>query len=87
MEHQFFFCMDLDKHESYVLTPILITIDRHWSRKVGRYKNMDQNKYVPEDLLQQWDPDLNFLEKMFPPAAWEAGRELLQTSLKITSPS
>ena len=73
----------LNKNETYV-TPTLITIDRHWSRKGGSYKNQEQNKYVSEDLLQQWDPELNFPEKMFPPIAWETGKELFTTSLKIT---
>ena len=72
----------LHQNKTFV-TPTLITINRHWSRKDGRYKNLDENKYVPEDLLQQWDPELNFPEKMFPPEAWETGSELLDTSLKI----
>ncbi|MGB5693478.1 MAG: amidohydrolase family protein [Flavobacteriaceae bacterium] len=73
----------LSKNETFV-TPTLITIDRHWSRKGGKYKNLEQNKYVPDDLLQQWDPELSFPEKMFPPEAWESGKELLNTSMKIT---
>ncbi len=73
----------LSKNETYV-TPTLIITDRHWSRKGGTYINQEQNKYVPEDLLQQWDPELNFPEKMFPPVAWETGKKLLNTSLQIT---
>lgn len=73
----------LSKNGTYV-TPTLITIDKHWSRKGGTYKSQEQNKYIHDDLLQQWDPELNFPEKMFPPVAWETGKELLTTSLKIT---
>ena len=73
----------LSKNGTYV-TPTLITIDKHWSRKGGTYKSQEQNKYVPDNLLQQWDPELNFPEKMFPPVAWETGKELLNTSLQIT---
>jgi imidazolonepropionase-like amidohydrolase len=73
----------LSKNGTYV-TPTLTTIDKHWSRKGGTYKKQEQNKYVPDDLLQQWDPELNFPEKMFPPVAWETGKELLNTSLQIT---
>lgn len=73
----------LSKNGTYV-TPTLITIDKHWSRKDGTYKHQEQNKYVPDDLLQQWDPELNFPEKMFPSIAWETGKELLTTSLRIT---
>lgn len=73
----------LSENGTYV-TPTLITIDKHWSRKGGTYKSQEQNKYIPDDLLQQWDPELNFPEKMFPPVAWETGKELLNTSLQIT---
>lgn len=73
----------LSKNGTYV-TPTLTTIDKHWSRKGGTYKNQEQNKYVPDDLLKQWDPELNFPEKMFPPLAWETGKGLLTTSLQIT---
>ena len=73
----------LNKNGTYV-TPTLITIDKHWSRKGGTYKSQEENKYIPDDLLQQWDPELNFPEKMFPPIAWETGKELLNTSLQIT---
>ncbi len=73
----------LSKNGTYV-TPTLIITDKHWNRKNGKYKNQEQNKYIPEDLLQQWDPELNFPDKMFPPVAWETGKELLSTSMKIT---
>jgi imidazolonepropionase-like amidohydrolase len=73
----------LSKNETYV-TPTLTIIDKHWSRKGGTYKSQEQNKYVPDDLLEKWDPELNFPEKMFPPIAWETGKELLSTSLQIT---
>lgn len=73
----------LSKNETYV-TPTLITIDKHWSRKGGTYKNQEQNKYVPDELLNQWDPELNFPEKMFPSVAWRTGKELLNTSMQIT---
>lgn len=73
----------LSKNGTYV-TPTLTIIDKHWSRKGGTYKTQDINKYAPDDLLQQWDPELNFPEKMFPPVAWETGKKLLNTSLQIT---
>jgi imidazolonepropionase-like amidohydrolase len=73
----------LSSNGTYV-TPTLTTIDKHWSRIDGTYKIQEQNKYVSDDLLKQWDPELNFPEKMFPPVAWETGKELLNTSLQIT---
>ena len=73
----------LSSNGTYV-TPTLTTIDKHWSRIDGTYKIQEQNKYVSDDLLKQWDPELNFPEKMFPPLAWETGKELLNTSLQIT---
>ena len=72
----------LRKNETFI-TPTLTTIDRHWSRIDGTYKTQLENKYIPAELLQQWDPELNFPEKMFPPIAWEEGKELLITSLEI----
>ncbi|MRI00029.1 amidohydrolase family protein [Kriegella sp. EG-1] len=73
----------LKENKTYV-TPTLITIDRNWSRIDGTYKNQDNNKYVPESLLQEWDPELNFPSKMYPVETWNIGKELLNTSLKIT---
>ena len=73
----------LYENGTYV-TPTLITLDRHWSRKGGTYINQDENKYISENLLQTWDPELNFPEKMYPPIAWETGKDLKNTSLEIT---
>lgn len=66
------------------VTPTLIITDQHWTRIDQDYKDMKENKYVPQDLLTLWDPKLNFPEKMFPPETWESGKKLLKTSMKIT---
>ncbi|UII20312.1 amidohydrolase family protein [Fulvivirga ligni] len=73
----------LSKNGTYV-TPTLVLIDKHWRRKGGTFLEQKANKYIPENLLTQWNPELSFPEKMFPPATWEAGQELLKTSSKIT---
>ncbi len=73
----------LHQNSTYV-TPTLVIIDRQWKRKGGTFLEQEENQYIPESLLAQWDPELNFPEKMFPPITWEAGKQLLATSQTIT---
>ena len=74
----------LSKNDTYV-TPTLVVIHKHWRRKGGAFLKQEENKYVPEGLLNQWDPELNFPEKMFPPITWEHGKDLFETSLDIVN--
>ncbi|MBC29836.1 MAG: hypothetical protein CMH48_03235 [Muricauda sp.] len=73
----------LGENNTYV-TPTLIVTSNHWRRKDGRFKKLSVNKYIPDNMLNQWDPELNFPEKMFPQTTWEVGKQLLSTSMKIT---
>ena len=72
----------LSENGTYV-TPTLTIISNHWRRRDASFKELSENKYVPDDMLNQWDPELNFPEKMFPQPTWESGIQLLRTSMNI----
>ncbi len=66
------------------ITPTLITLNNHWYRKDVDFTKSKRNKFIPTDMLEQWNPDNEFPSNMFPEETWESGKKMVKTAKTIT---
>ena len=73
----------LSENEIFV-TPTLAIFYYDGYKKDHDFKQLEENKYIPEDILKQWDYKQNFPYNIFTDETWKEFKERYKTTMKIT---
>ena len=73
----------LSENEIFV-TPTLAIFYYDGYKNDHNFKELEENKYIPNSILKQWDHKQNFPYNIFTDETWKEFKERYKTSMKIT---